>query len=167
MFEAIAAALVISAVDVARDRGWTLTEAGVVVFDLKSRKPTAQVTLPDWLWAGAPHGCNPALAVGPNGEAIISSDVVPTLWRIDPVTLAVSKHELILDADAGKDVGFSDLTYSPEHNVFFAVSCGHGSRWRIDPLLRRGQKIALCPPPRPGFRTSACARRGRGWRLPP
>ena len=63
--------------------------------------------------------------------------------RIDPETLAVSTHELVLDADGDKDIGFSALAYSPRHGAFFATSAVYGSLWRIDPLLRRAQKIAL------------------------
>ena len=80
------------------------------------------------------------------GEVVISSNIVPTLWRIDPETLAVSEHPLVLDADTDKDVGFSGVTYSAGHAAFFAVSGVHGSLWRIDPRLRRAQKVALSAP---------------------
>jgi hypothetical protein len=77
---------------------------------------------------------------------VITSNTLPTLWRIDPDTLAVSVHSLVLDSDTDKDVGFSGLVYSPEHGGYFAASYGHGSLWRIDPLFRRAQKIPLSAP---------------------
>ena len=98
----------------------------------------------------APYGCPPDLALGPKGEAVVTSNIVPILWRIDPDTLAVSVHELVLDADNDKDVGFSGLRYSTEHGVFFAASDVHGSLWRIDPLLRKGQKVPFLAPIREG-----------------
>jgi hypothetical protein len=104
------------------------------------------LTLPGWQWVGAPYSCLPDLALGPKGEAVISSNIVPTLWRIDPETLAVSVHPLTLDTDTDKDVGFSGLAYSARDAAFFAVSGVHGSLWRIDPLLRRAQKVALSAP---------------------
>lgn len=133
-------------VDPARDRLWVLTKSGVQLYDLKSRQEMRDIALPDWLWAGEPYGMSPDLALGPAGDALISSDIRPTLWRVDAVTMRVSKHELALDQDRDKDVGFSGLAWSTAHGTFFAVSYLHGSLWRIDPLLRRAQKIPLSTP---------------------
>jgi hypothetical protein len=131
--------------DAARQRGWILTRSGVLVVDFKTRQTTAHVPLPGWTWAGEAYSCPPDLALGPKGEALVSSNVTPTLWRVDPVTLAVTRHELALDADRDKDVGFTGLVYSSGQGAFFAVS-HFGALWRIDPLLRRAQKIELSAP---------------------
>ncbi len=128
--------------DAVRNRAWALTPAGVFVVDLKTRRTVAHVPLPGWNWAGEPYGCTPSLALGPQGAALVSSDVVPTLWRIDPRTLAVSRHELVLDADSGRDVGFSGLSYSARQATYIAVACGQGSIWRVDSSLKRGQKVS-------------------------
>jgi hypothetical protein len=102
------------------------------------------VELPGWFWAGLPFACGPALAHGPKGEIVVTSDVLPTLWRIDPKTHAVTVHAIELDTDRDKELGFSSISYSPRHGAYFAVSQhGHGSLWRIDPLLRRAQKTAI------------------------
>jgi hypothetical protein len=127
--------------DPGRNRGWVLTPAGVYVVDFKLRRTVVHVPLPDWHWAGVPYGCMPTLALGPKGEALVSSDVLPTLWRIDPATLAVSRHELRLDADSGMDVGFSGLAYSAQQGTYVAVACSHGSLWRVDPLLAGARRI--------------------------
>lgn len=132
--------------DPARDRVWSLTRDGVFLQDRAAPRKIVQVQLPGWQWAGTPYGCLPDLALGPRGEAVVTSDVLPTLWRIDPKTLAVSVHPLALDADMDKDVGFSGLAYSSEYGAYFAVSYAHGSLWRIDPLFRRAQKIPLSGP---------------------
>ena len=129
-------------VDLARNRVWVLTPEGVFLFDL-SRPGRAAVPLPGWVWAGAPYGCLPDLALGPRGEAVVTSNVLPTLWRIDPDSLAVSVHALALDADTDKDVGFTGLVFSPQHGAYFAASHAHGSRWRIDTLMRTAQNIPL------------------------
>jgi hypothetical protein len=131
--------------DRGRERGWILTRMGVQVLDFKTRQTTGYLPLPDWVWAGAEFSCPPDLALGPNGEAIISSNVMSTLWRVDPQTLAVSKHEVALDADTDKDVGFTGLAYSAKDNAIFAVS-EFGALWRIDPLLREARKIPLSAP---------------------
>jgi hypothetical protein len=132
-------------VDTARNRVWLLTRDGVSIYDVM-RSEKIVVPLPDWLWVDAPYGCLPGLALGPKGEAVITSNVVPTLWRIDPETLAVSVHPLLLDSDTDKEVGFSGLVYSSEHEAFFAVSDVHGSLWRIDRELERARKIWLSAP---------------------
>jgi hypothetical protein len=132
-------------VDPARSRLWLLTHAGVFVYDV-SRPERVAVSLPGWVTVGAPYSCLPDIALGPKGEALVTSNSVPTLWRIDPDTLAVSVHPLALDADTNKDVGFSGLAYSPQHGAFLAASYHHGSLWRIDPRLKRAQKIPLSAP---------------------
>jgi hypothetical protein len=126
--------------DPARNRVWILSSEGVFLQD-RSTGRLVEVPLPSWQWVDALYGCPPDLAVGPKGEAVVSSNVVPVLWRIDPETLAVTVHELVLDADEDKDVGFTGLVYSAEHGVYFAASEAHGSLWQIDPLLRQGRKI--------------------------
>jgi hypothetical protein len=134
-------------VDAARERIWWLTREGVFIHSAAAPEKIP-VSLPGWLWAGAAYSCLPDLALGPRGEAVVTSNVLPVLWKIDPETLAVSVHRLQLDADADKDVGFSGLAYSARDGAYIAVSELHGSLWRIDPLLRRAQKIALSEPVR-------------------
>jgi hypothetical protein len=80
------------------------------------------------------------VAIGPHGEAVVTSNVLPVLWKIDPQTLAVSVHRLQLEADKDKDVGFSGIVY--RNGAYFAVSDLQGSLWRIDPLMRRAERIA-------------------------
>jgi hypothetical protein len=129
-------------VDPARNRVWFLSHEGVFLFEL-SKPGRIALTLADWVWVGARYGCLPDLALGPSGEAVITSNVLPTLWRVDADTLAVSVHRLALDADGDKDVGFSGLVYSREHAAFFAASYSHGSLWRIDSRLESAQKVRL------------------------
>jgi hypothetical protein len=149
-------------VDAARGRVWVLTAEGVALYDVKAPQRVA-IALPEWVAVGKAYGCMPDLALGPNGEAVVTSNVLPTLWKIDPETLAVTINPLALDADTDRDVGFSGLTYSAEHRAFFAVSYAHGSLWQIDPQFARAQKVELSEPIR-----GACglAARPRGVRQP-
>ena len=133
-------------VDAARGRLWALTAEGVELYDAATRRKLAQIALPDWTWVGMQFACPPDLAIGPRGEAVISSNVVPTLWRVDPVSLAASKHDLALEEDSGKDVGITALVFSAQQGAYLAVSAAHGSLWRIDPRLARAQKIPLSEP---------------------
>ncbi len=132
-------------VDPERNRAWFLTDKGVVVHDV-SRRKSVTVSLPRWVWVGASYACPPTLALGPKGEAVITSNVLPTVWRVDPDSFAVSVHPLELDADKDKDVGFSGLVYSRQHGAFLAASPIQGSLWKIDLLLTRAQKIPFSAP---------------------
>jgi len=130
----------------AAEQKWVFNVDGVYL--QQAGKARVAVKLPEWHWAHEPYACPPAIAIGPRGEALVTSNVLPVLWKIDPQTLAVTVHSLELDADSDKDVGFSGLVYSARDNAYFAVSELHGTLWRIDPLLRRAQKIALSEPAR-------------------
>lgn len=129
----------IEQVDAARGRIWSLTSQGVSLRPVS--QPQRAVALPGWHWAGAPYSTEPALAIGPGGEVIVTSDIAPILWRVDPVTFAVSIHPLALDADTDKDIGFSALAYSREHDAFVGVSGSQGSVWLIDRPLTRARKL--------------------------
>jgi hypothetical protein len=124
--------------DPSREQSYGMTREGVLI---QARGVHTVVALPGWLWVGAPH-CTPDLALGPKGEVIITSNVVPTLWKIDPQTFRVTVHPLRLDTDDGKDVGFAAIAYSAEQAAFVAYSEVQRSVWKIDPLMTGAVKVA-------------------------
>lgn len=132
--------------DSKRNQTWVLKRDGVYLHDAGTQALKARVELPGWIYARPGYACAPAIALDAQGAAVVSSNAVPTLWRIDPVTRAVSVHVPTLDADSGRDFGFSGLLYAADQGAFFATAASHGSLWRIDPLLRRAQKIPLSAP---------------------
>jgi hypothetical protein len=132
-------------VDARRGRVWFLTHEGVFLYEL-SRPERVAIALPGWISAGPTFGCPPDLALGPQGEAVVTSNVVPTVWKIDPHTLVASAHPLALDAEQDKDIGFTGLVYSPQHRGFLAASYAPGMLWRIDGGLGRAEKVALSAP---------------------
>src|SRR5258708_22424773 len=99
--------------------------------------------LAGWLYVRQHYACARDLARDARGAAVISSNIAPVLWRVDPAKGEVTTHELALDADGDKDVGFSGLVYAADQGAFFAVSSVQGSLWRIDSLLRKAQKIPV------------------------
>ena len=129
--------------DASRNRVWVL-ESDALYLHQGAQKQRYE--LPGWIYASEPYACSPDVAIDAQGAAVVSSNVVPVLWRVEPAKGQVTRHELALDADSDKDVGFSGLAYVPEQGVFFAVSATYGSLWRIDTLLRRGQKIPVSTP---------------------
>ena len=126
--------------DASRNRVWVLERDALYLHDGAQKK---RFELPGWVYVTDAFACAPDVALDAQGAAVVSSNVVPVLWRVEPAKAQVTKHELTLDADADKDVGFSGLAYAREPGVFFAVSATHGSLWRVDPLLRRAQKIPV------------------------
>ena len=125
--------------DPARNRIWRL-EKDAVYLDQR------RIELAGWMHADESYACRPDLALDMQGAAVVTSNVAPIVWRIDPQTYRVSQHELILDSHNKRDVGFTGLTYAADQEVFFAVSGTHGTLWRIDPLLRRAQQIPVSVP---------------------
>lgn len=125
--------------DPVRNHAWRL-ERDAVYLDQR------RIDLPGWMHVDGGYACRPDLAIDGQGAAIVTSNVAPIVWRIDPRTYRVSQHELVLDADSSKDVGFTGLTYAADQGVFFAVSETYGTLWRIDPLLRRAQQIPVSTP---------------------
>jgi len=129
--------------DASRNRVWVLERNALYLHQGAQKQ---RYELPGWIYASEPYACSPDVAVDAQGAAVVSSNVVPVLWRVEPAKGQVTRHELALDADSDKDVGFSGLAYVPEQGVFFAVSATYGSLWRIDTLLRRAQKIPVSTP---------------------
>lgn len=142
-------------VDRAHGRAWRLGMAGVLVRERDGTRETL-VELPGWVVAR--DGCLPSIAVGPKGEVVVTSNVISTLWRIDPETLAVSAHALRLSADRDKDVGFVDLTFASAYGAYFAVSTIDGSVWKIDGSLSRAERMTPSAQPIAKLeRSTSCA----------
>jgi hypothetical protein len=154
-----AAAILGYQVDEGRARSVWLTREGLQIHSAAAR-PVA-IELPGWAYAGAPH-CPPGLAIGPQGEIVVTSNVIPTVWRIDPGTLAVSVHSLALDVDRDKDVGFAALVYAAEERAFIAYSQTQRSVWKVDAALRTATRLAAVDLQRPARgRPLACAELAR------
>jgi len=131
--------------DPARARIWALHADGVDVYDANSDQKLRSIALPEWTWAGAFQPCAPDVALGPGGDLVVTSNVVPVLWRINAATFQVSRHELAVDGREGREVGFSALTWSRQQGAFLGLHAD-GSLWRIDPQLQRAQQIPLAAP---------------------
>ena len=131
--------------DPERNRTWRLERDAVYV---QEAAKTRRIELPGWMHVDESYVCRPDIALDAEGAAVITSNVVPIVWRVDPRTGTASQHELVLDHDQNQEIGFSGLTYAADQGVFFAVSATQGSLWRIDPMLRRAQKIPTSQPVR-------------------
>lgn len=131
--------------DAASGRVWTLHVDGVDVRGAMGARTTTAIRLPGWTWAAEPYACPPDLAVVRDGAVLVTSNVTPAIWRIDPATLEVTRHDLAVAENTGKDVGFSRLFYSARYEALFAASALDNSLWHVDRSLTRAQRIAVSP----------------------
>jgi hypothetical protein len=131
--------------DRARDRVWMLKRDGVYLYDGATRWLIRRFELPEWRYAPDEYACPPDLVIDAAGSAIVSSNVVPMLWRIAPRSAEAVLVELRLDKDTDKDVGFTALLYANQRTLIGASS-PHGSLWVIDLASQRAKKVNLAAP---------------------
>jgi hypothetical protein len=130
--------------DTPRNRVWTLTRDAVQVHELSTQRLVRRIELPGWVYVGEPFGCPPDLVVTPSGAVVVASNVLPTIWHIDPHTFAPRQLELSLNADREKDVGFTALDFAAD-GTLRAASQSPRALWRIDVAAARGYKIRSEP----------------------
>ena len=133
--------------DPERNRLWLLDHDAVSLYDNRSGKLLQRIVLPGWTYVGKEFGCPPDLALDPSGAAFVTSNVLPVLWRIDPVQLEVTVLDIALDADQDKDVGFTGLAFAAD-GIFIAANAIHGTLWQIDLRASSAQKLASYTPAR-------------------
>jgi hypothetical protein len=115
--------------DAARNRVWVLDLNEVRVYDNVKKRTIRRLALPNW--SVARYGCPPDLVLDATGSAIVSSNVVPKLWRIDGASFEVSELEIRLREREGWDTGFGALAFAAG-GALLGVTSSAGSVWRID-----------------------------------
>jgi hypothetical protein len=127
--------------DDAHERIYVLVPDGVDVFEARAPRRVAHIELPGWVWAGEPYSCPPDMTFSPTGDILVTSNVVPVVWRIERRTLATSVHELAPDQDRDKDIGFIELRWSGGLGAYVATTDG-GARWHVDRALSVARKMS-------------------------
>lgn len=97
------------------------------------------VVLAGWVNAYQPYAEPPGCVVEPGGTVLVSSNVVPDLWRVDPVTGAIDRVPIRLNDDAMREVGFTLLEIADAKTVKAKAAIG-GAAWRIDLETRTATK---------------------------
>ena len=133
-----------SLADGARNRIYVLVQHGVEVLDAASRRKVAFVALNDWVWVGEKYSCPPDIILAPEGDILVTSNVVPVIWRIDRRTLATTVHKVALERDQGRDIGFISIRWSRNLRTFIAVSSS-GATWHVDASLAAGREMVRAP----------------------
>jgi hypothetical protein len=133
-------------VDLAHNRRWVLREHALTVYDNLNGRRLRHIILPDWVVAGPRHGCAPDMVLDASGAALVSSNVLPVLWRVDPRRFQITRIALELESDTDKDVGFAGLSFSAD-GVLIAAGATFPSLWRIDLQAARATKLPSLPTP--------------------
>lgn len=131
-------------IDTGGNRRWVLTQDALAVYDNVNRRRLRRIELPDWPLADPMHACAPDMVLDSSGALIVSSNVVPVLWRVDPRRFQVTRIPLALEADADKDVGFTALSFAAD-GALMAQGATFASLWRIDLAGARATKVASSP----------------------
>jgi hypothetical protein len=141
--------------DPERNRLWSLGSDAVLLHHSTTGKLLQRIVLPGWVYVGREFGCPPDLALDRSGTVFVTSNVLPALWRIDPVRFEVTMLELARDADQDKDMGFTGLAFGADETLI-ASNAIHGSVWQIDLHAASARKVAsyrpvrgVCEPPNP------------------
>ena len=67
----------------------------------------------------------------PAGTVLVSSNIIPVLWRVDPATGRAEQVPILLLEHATRDIGFSALELTAP-SALNATSAIDGTPWRID-----------------------------------
>ena len=134
----------VSRIDAERNRLWVLEPEALTLYDNTNGRRLRRIVLPDVVLAGVGHACPPGMVLDRAGALFISSNVVPVVWRVNPIGFEVTRTALTLDSDADKDVGFTGLSVAA-NGVLMAAGATFGSLWRIDLGRSRASKVASYP----------------------
>ena len=131
--------------DTARGLRWELGWGAVFAYEEASGRFIRRISLADASFSGARGACRPGLLLSRSGAVIVSSNIEPVLWRIDPATFEVRRYDIVPDSDRSKDFGFSALAWDANEKVLYAASAMMGTLWRIDLDAATATKISWSP----------------------
>jgi len=130
-------AVITAKADGARGRVWILAQDGLYLYP--SAGPMRRFDLPNWQYI-IRFACPPDLAVAPDGSVLVTSNVIASLWRVDPALAAASQVTLRFERRAGEELGLSTIDVS-ESGTVSARGAADRSRWRID--LETGSAVPV------------------------
>lgn len=123
--------------DESRSRVWILTSRAVYLRE--SGAPTKRFTMPGRVHMDCAGDCQPDLLVEPAGSVLVSSNIQPDLWRIDPEAASSVKVPIALEQDSGKDFGFTQLRFGPHGQIDVRGTLDR-AEWQIDLAAQRASK---------------------------
>ena len=128
---AAAAAVIAVKRDDARARTWILGSDALYLYQPGAAPALRRFDLENWRYVSGAFACPPSMAIGPDGGVVVSSNIEPTLWRVDALGAPAVEIPLRLLDRANEDIGFTELEVSPP-GIVWARGSADRSRWRID-----------------------------------
>ncbi len=130
-------------VDIQRGRYWMLGGDHVSVYGVADKRLIRKIVLPGWNVADFMNV--PDMALDRSGAALISSNIVPMLWRIDPESFKVTRMDITLQTKENWDIGFTGLAFAAD-GTLFGVTALAASLWTIKPDEAKATPIELSAP---------------------
>ena len=130
--------------DAPRQRTWYLVAGDGVYLQEEGGDALWRFALPGWVNTVRTQASDPDLVVEPDGSLLVSSNIVPDLWRVDADSRAVARLRVAPDQDTTKDFGFASLRIAGD-GVLYAIGSIDGGGWRIDVEAGRAQRRAPQP----------------------
>jgi hypothetical protein len=118
--------------DPAHGRRWVLGWGAAYAYDTATGQLIRRVPLSGASLSGARGLRRPDMVLSRSGAVIVSSNVEPVLWRIDPERFEVSRIDIVVDSDKDKDFGFTALSWISDEKTLYAMSTVAATQWRID-----------------------------------
>jgi hypothetical protein len=131
--------------DAIHNRVWTLEDDAAYVYSASTQALIQRIELPNWIAARRAYSCAPDIAISPNGDALVTSNVRTIIWRVDAGSLTATPIEIATDSDHDKDFGFTGLVYV-DAKTLIAFNAFHGTLWQIDIAKRTARKISTSSP---------------------
>ena len=126
--------------DVPRGRYWVLGPDHVSLYGVDDERLIGRTVLPGW-YVAALKGL-PDMVLDQAGAAVISSNVVPTLWRVDPDSFKVTRLDITLQSKEYWDIGFTGLALAAD-GTLFGVTTLTTTLWNIKLDQARATPIKL------------------------
>jgi hypothetical protein len=136
--------------DALRDRTWALRADALYLYESRTGTRARRFTLPGWIYVTPRFACEPDLLVEATGTVIVSSNIVPNLWRVDPDASTTVELQLVLEPEAGRDLGFTALRFAT-HGALHAGGSTDRSRWQIDLLNLKAIRLESAVASAPGL----------------
>jgi hypothetical protein len=130
--------------DTARGRVWVLGPEDLRVYDAATRKLIRRVVLPGW--SISRYECRPGLALDASGSAVVSSNIVPNLWRVDAQSFRVTEQAIGLEGRERWDIGFGPIALAGSGTVY-ALSANGMSLWKVAPGASAAVMVETYLPP--------------------
>ena len=117
--------------DELRDRTWILRGDALYSYEYGPGGTSRRFALPGWIHVSARNACAPDVFIEAGGSVIVSSNIVPSLWRVDPTVANAVELSMEVSPATRKDFGFASLQ-TTENGELHGRGSIDRSLWLVD-----------------------------------